>query len=186
MSNPQSEASSTSSGQQPAASHPEATLEPALQLSPQAKPKPIEELSVKEANDMTCAICLDQIPVQELCAIKSCDHVYCGASNSLCLGINLCLLAVACLLACPTVQALLCLDVLLARGSESYVSSMRHGRRNCKVSQLCAQASAFWPGQCTGTRQHARSARRPSPRCSPTASWMAPCRTMLWRRASVC
>ena len=74
----QSEASSIPAEYQPVALHPEASLEPALQLSPQAKPKPIEELSAKEANDMTCAICLDQIPVQELCAIKGCDHVYCG------------------------------------------------------------------------------------------------------------
>lgn len=61
---------------------PEAALEAALQLSPQAKGKPIEELSTHEANDMTCAICLDQIPVAELCAIKGCDHVYCGEQPS--------------------------------------------------------------------------------------------------------
>ena len=62
-----------------------------MQLSPQAKLKPIEELSATEANDMTCAICLDQIPVQELCAIKGCDHVYCGASNPPHPGTDLCL-----------------------------------------------------------------------------------------------
>ena len=56
----------------------EAALPPALELTPQAKGKPIVELSAEEANDMTCAICLDQIPVPELCAIKGCDHVYCG------------------------------------------------------------------------------------------------------------
>lgn len=56
----------------------EAALGPALELTPQAKGRPIEELSAQEANDMTCAICLDQIPVPELCAIKGCDHVYCG------------------------------------------------------------------------------------------------------------
>ena len=55
-----------------------AALEPALELTPQVKGKPIEELSAEEANDMTCAICLDQIPVPELCGIKGCDHVYCG------------------------------------------------------------------------------------------------------------
>jgi hypothetical protein len=27
---------------------------------------------------MTCAICLDQIPVEDLCMVKGCDHVYCG------------------------------------------------------------------------------------------------------------
>ena len=80
MSIPQPEASGIPAGEQALASHPETSLEPALQLSPQAKPKPIEELSAKDANDMTCAICLDQIPVQELCAIKGCDHVYCGSS----------------------------------------------------------------------------------------------------------
>ena len=78
MPTPQSEDSSIPAEDQPVALHPKASLEPALQLSPQAKPKPIEELAAKEANDMTCAICLDQIPVQELCAIKGCDHVYCG------------------------------------------------------------------------------------------------------------
>ena len=56
----------------------EAALEPALELTPQRKGKPVEELSAQEANDMTCAICLDQISVPELCAIKGCDHVYCG------------------------------------------------------------------------------------------------------------
>ena len=60
-------------------SYTEAALEPALELTPQRKGKPVEELSAQEANDMTCAICLDQIPVSELCAIKGCDHVYCGA-----------------------------------------------------------------------------------------------------------
>ena len=57
----------------------EAALGPVLELTPKAKGKPIVELSAQEANDMTCAICLDQIPVAELCAIKGCDHVYCGA-----------------------------------------------------------------------------------------------------------
>ncbi len=60
-------------------SYTEAALEPALELTPQRRGKPVEELSAEEANDMTCAICLDQIPVPELCAIKGCDHVYCGA-----------------------------------------------------------------------------------------------------------
>ena len=63
----------------------EAAPGPALELTPQAKGKPIEELSAQEANDMTCAICLDQIPVPELCAIKGCDHVYCGAQLPSCL-----------------------------------------------------------------------------------------------------
>ena len=60
-------------------SYTEAAIGPALELTPQRKGKPVEELSAQEANDMTCAICLDQIPVPELCAIKGCDHVYCGA-----------------------------------------------------------------------------------------------------------
>lgn len=56
----------------------EAAHDTAVEVTPHTKGKPIEELSVQEANDMTCAICLDQIPVAELCAIKGCDHVYCG------------------------------------------------------------------------------------------------------------
>ena len=105
MSISQSEANSIPAGKQPVALQPEASLEPALQLSPQAKPKPIEELSAKEANDMTCAICLDQIPVQELCAIKGCDHVYCGASIPLHPGIDLCFPACTCLLACAACKS---------------------------------------------------------------------------------
>ena len=56
----------------------EAAHDTTVEVTPHTKGKPIEELSVQEANDMTCAICLDQIPVAELCAIKGCDHVYCG------------------------------------------------------------------------------------------------------------
>ena len=73
--------SSTASLDQPLVEHTDAALGTALQLTPQAKGKPIEELSAQEANDMTCAICLDQIPVAELCAIKNCDHVYCGMQH---------------------------------------------------------------------------------------------------------
>ncbi|BDA47493.1 hypothetical protein COCOBI_10-3410 [Coccomyxa sp. Obi] len=32
----------------------------------------------QEANDMTCAICLEQIPLEEMCIVKGCEHVYCG------------------------------------------------------------------------------------------------------------
>ncbi len=66
---------------QPLVEHTDAALGTALQLTPPAKGKPIEKLSAQEANDMTCAICLDQIPVAELCAIKGCDHVYCGTPH---------------------------------------------------------------------------------------------------------
>ena len=73
--------SSTALLDQPVVEQTDAALGTALLLTPQATGKPIEELSVQEANDMTCAICLDQIPVAELCAIKGCDHVYCGMQH---------------------------------------------------------------------------------------------------------
>lgn len=73
--------SSTALLDKPVVEHTDAALGAALLLTPQAKGKPIEELSAEEANDMTCAICLDQIPVAELCAIKGCDHVYCGMQH---------------------------------------------------------------------------------------------------------
>ncbi|KAK9905509.1 hypothetical protein WJX75_001177 [Coccomyxa subellipsoidea] len=31
-----------------------------------------------EADDLTCAICLDQIAVEDICVVKGCEHVYCG------------------------------------------------------------------------------------------------------------
>ena len=33
-----------------------------------------------EADDLTCAICLEQIVVQDLCVVKGCEHVYCGVA----------------------------------------------------------------------------------------------------------
>ena len=32
-----------------------------------------------EAGDMTCAICLEEILVEDLCVVKGCEHIYCGA-----------------------------------------------------------------------------------------------------------
>lgn len=32
-----------------------------------------------EAGDMTCAICLEEIVVEDLCVVKGCEHIYCGA-----------------------------------------------------------------------------------------------------------
>lgn len=92
--------SSTALLDQPFVEHTEAALGTALQLTPQAKGKPIEELSAQEANDMTCAICLDQIPIAEICAIKGCEHVYCGTQHlPLCNAIHLRLPADYCMLA---------------------------------------------------------------------------------------
>lgn len=34
----------------------------------------------QEANDMTCAICLEQIALEDMCIVKGCEHVYCGTA----------------------------------------------------------------------------------------------------------
>ena len=42
-----------------------------------------------DADDLTCAICLDQIAVEEICAVKGCEHVYCGGEPCPCLMLGL-------------------------------------------------------------------------------------------------
>lgn len=37
----------------------------------------------QEANDMTCAICLEQIALEDMCIVKGCEHVYCGRRHPL-------------------------------------------------------------------------------------------------------
>lgn len=34
-----------------------------------------------EAHDLTCAICLDTIALEELSIIKGCEHAYCSAPS---------------------------------------------------------------------------------------------------------
>ena len=35
----------------------------------------------QEANEMTCAICLEQIALEDMCIVKGCEHVYCGIAT---------------------------------------------------------------------------------------------------------
>lgn len=35
----------------------------------------------QEADDLTCAICLDQIAMEDVCVIKGCQHEYCGEAQ---------------------------------------------------------------------------------------------------------
>lgn len=47
--------------------------------APNAAPAKKAEVDCSgEADDMTCAICLEHIPVEDLCVVKSCNHIYCG------------------------------------------------------------------------------------------------------------
>lgn len=34
--------------------------------------------SAEEADDMTCAICLERTPLTEIALVKGCEHQYCG------------------------------------------------------------------------------------------------------------
>ena len=37
------------------------------------------EEAMEKQDDMTCAICLEEILVEDLCVVKGCEHIYCGA-----------------------------------------------------------------------------------------------------------
>ena len=49
-------------------------------VQPEPKPAPSAEQSASYLDNLTCAICLDQIAPCNIASIPQCDHQYCGAS----------------------------------------------------------------------------------------------------------
>lgn len=35
--------------------------------------------SASGAGDLTCAVCLEEIPLEDMAIVKGCEHIYCGA-----------------------------------------------------------------------------------------------------------
>ena len=128
---------------------------------------------------MTCAICLEQIIVEDMCVVKGCEHVYCGTLPLLAVPAALRVLGhTQGVLLCTTYSwdcpaeysrslrcckeglhsnGLLSAAYLVWRQTWGWMSDSMHAR--------APQVSASWAGPCTRTPRGARSARRPSARC---------------------
>ena len=48
----------------------------------QAPPSPCKS-ACSGAGELTCAICLGDIPLEDMAMVKSCDHIYCGEQQSI-------------------------------------------------------------------------------------------------------